>query len=136
MTGPILPLCLGVYHARLGCVNLQGHHNGSSLSDHSSAILMQYCPPRDRSNLNHSETLQNSHNLTGRGIQSFFYKQASLYRSEWINSISHFQQLILNRQEPFLLEKIEDLLADYRFFSQVKDLSDKQVPEAVKTAQG
>lgn len=59
----------GIYHPPSGFVNLQGHHSGPSLNDRSSPILMQYGPPHDRPNLDHSEALQNSQNLTAGGIK-------------------------------------------------------------------
>ena len=36
-------------------LNFKGRHNGPSLNDRSSAILRQYGPPHDPSNLDHSE---------------------------------------------------------------------------------
>lgn len=52
----------------LGFENLEGHHSGPSLNDRSSPILMQYGPPRDHSNLDHSEVSQNSQNSAAGGI--------------------------------------------------------------------
>ena len=64
-----------IYRKPSGFVNLEGHHSGPSLSDHSSAILMQYGSRRDHSNLNHSETPQNSQNLTVRGLLSRVFRR-------------------------------------------------------------
>lgn len=55
-----------IYSAQSSFVNLEGHHSGPSFVDCSSPILPQYGPPRDLQNLGHSETLQNSQNLTGQ----------------------------------------------------------------------
>ena len=55
-----------MYCAHSGCVNLASRHSGPSFEDRSSPILMQYGPPRDFQNLDHSEALQNSQNLSGR----------------------------------------------------------------------
>jgi heme/copper-type cytochrome/quinol oxidase subunit 3 len=59
---------LCIYRARLGLEDLEGHQSDPSSNDRSSTILMQYGSPRDRPNLDHSETLQNLQNLTARGI--------------------------------------------------------------------
>jgi hypothetical protein len=60
-----------IYREPPGLVNLEGHPSGPSSNDHSSSIWMQYRSPHDPSNLDHSEALQNSQNLTVRGIRTY-----------------------------------------------------------------
>lgn len=50
------------------CANLDGHDKGPSLNDPTPAILRQYGPPQDRSNLNPSEALQNPQNPSRIGV--------------------------------------------------------------------
>ena len=57
-----------IYREPSSFVNLGDRHSGPSLSYPSSAVLMQYRPPQDSSNLDHSEAHQNSQNLTVCGI--------------------------------------------------------------------
>src|SRR3990167_337884 len=63
-----MPVTVKLYHDQSGLVNLEGHHSSPSLNDPTPAVLRQYSSPHDRSNLDHSEALQNSQNLTDRGI--------------------------------------------------------------------